>query len=277
MKTLIRNLILCSITLYTAPSLAFTPPKIALLDTGCNISNVDGVSFTDTSPFTDTAGHGTLMTKVILDTFPQAHIVMVKISNTRSEYYSRIVARGLRWCLNNDIDIVNLSFTIADDPEIRSAIDDLIKHGCTVVAAVGNRSLSTGFYAATDGYVYRASNLKGAGFPANMDTVIGVGAFNFWGKQAHYARDGGEISVDGRASFSHGTSISSARLVGFIAIILAEYPALSNHQIRATIQRISKKKRTINVLTKSIIRKAIDNNQIVTTPTSTETHIAFSK
>lgn len=274
MKTLIWNSILWSFFTLTAVSQTAASARIAVLDTGSNYVHIQGVSFTRTSPFVDSVGHGTLMTRVILDAFPEADIVMVKISDTRTQYDPHIVGRGLQWCLQNNIDIVNLSFTIEETPLIRGIINQLADNGCTVIAAVGNRSMSTGFYAASDGYIYRSSTLTGAGFPANMENVIGVGALNFWGTCASYARDEGDISVDGRASTSHGTSISSARLAGYIALILTENPSLTNRQVRNLIHQISKEKKNARLLDKDMVRTAIEKNLIASYGSSDSMQIA---
>ncbi len=238
---------------------AVARPTVAVLDTGCSIESVQGVSFTRTSPFIDTCGHGTLMARVILDSNPDINLIMVKIADTRSDFKARTITRGLLWCLENNVDIVNLSFTIEDSASVRSAINQLIDAGITVVAAVGNTNTSTGFVI-KDNLVYKSTRLDTAGFPANMDSVIGVGALNFWGVKADFARSCGEVATNGKWAMKSGTSISSARLTAYISIIAGQHPDLDSHDIRKIIRIIAQRKKNNLFISKKIVKKALKEN-----------------
>ncbi|GEM_PF-4412044 len=233
-------------------------PKVALLDTGCNIDSVQGVSFTGSSPFEDHAGHGTLMTKIILETNPNVDLHMVKVSETKGDFDGHLISRGLKWCRENDIEIVSLSFTISEDYEVRNEINRLAANNVTVVAAVGNVNSSWGFVIGSDNYVYNSSSYNGGrGFPANMGNVIAVGALNFWGDKADFARDTGEVSADGTWFREKGTSVSTARLAGMISLLKGRYPDLSSSEIRQVIHSIAAKKKKNLLLSKSIVQDAI--------------------
>ncbi|MEW6535221.1 MAG: S8 family serine peptidase [Candidatus Auribacterota bacterium] len=241
----------------------YSRPVIAVLDTGTSVQNVRGVSFTRTSPFVDTCGHGTLMVKVIREENPNAEIIMVKIADNKTEYDADVISRGLEWCLNNNVDVVNLSFTINEDNSVKNSIDRLVSAGITVVAAVGNCALGNGFVVGPDKLVYRAgTRFGGVGFPANMASVISVGALNVWGTRADFARDEGEISADGKWRFEHGTSISTARISGYISLILEKNPGLSQRQIRSIIQYISQKRNDSRYLSAKHVRRALDKNLV---------------
>lgn len=259
-RRLVAGLILACI-LGVSGTNAWTRPTVAVLDTGCSIDSVDGVSFTRTSPFIDSSGHGTLMTKVILDANPNVHLVMVKVAESSADFKPHIIARGLAWCLENNVDIVNLSFTIDEDDEVRNAIYKLISRGITVVAAVGNRCTSTGFVV-RNGLVYRASSLNTTGFPANMSSVIGVGALDFWGNLAGFARTAGDVAVDGTWWFEKGTSISSARLSGYISLILEKYPHLSTSGIKKVILSLAERKQNNLLLSKKTVNTALHGNGV---------------
>jgi len=233
-------------------------PKVALLDTGSNIDNINGVSFTGSSPFEDTAGHGTLMSKIILATNPNVDLYMVKVSETKGDFDAHLIGRGLRWCRENDIDIVSLSFTISEDYEVRREINLLTQRNITVVAAVGNVNSSWGFVIGSDNYVYSSKAYNNSiGFPANMDNVISVGALNFWGDKADFARSCGEISADGTWFGEKGTSVSTARLAGMVSLLKERYPDLSNTEIRQIIHSIAARKKKNLLLSKSLVQDAI--------------------
>ena len=252
-------------------------PRVALLDTGCKLENVKGVSFTTNSPFIDNAGHGTLMSRVILSTNPNIELIMVKVAEHNHDFNSSRIVRGLNWCLDNNIDVVNLSFTIDENSSVSSTIDKLVNNGITVIAAVGNRSTSTGFVVKNN-YVYRASScLTTSGFPANMDSVIGVGALNFWGNRADFARSGGEFSTDGSSFFQKGTSISSARLTGLVSLIIAKYPHLGPKQVRNILHQIAEKKKNHQYLSKSHIAKVSGDNLLAFSETKPEMTVATAR
>ncbi len=233
-------------------------PRVAVLDTGCSLEEVQGVSFTRTSPFDDSCGHGTLMSKVVLATNPDTELVMVKVSDYRNSFDPHTVSRGLRWCLENDIDIVNMSFTMSENSEVKDSINLLLENNITVIAAVGNVSQSSGFVIGDDNLIYKASDvLTGEGFPANMENVVSVGAMNFFGYKANFARSTGEISVDGNWGSKKGTSISTAKLSGYISILIERYPNLTNNQIRSLMHQMASKKRNNRLLSKNIIIKSL--------------------
>ncbi len=227
--------------------------RVALLDTGCALADVKGVSFTKDSPFDDPSGHGTLMAKVIREVNPQSELVIVKVATHKYDFSSHTVARGLQWCLENDIDVINLSFTTEESDEVRLAISNLIQHGVTIIAAVGNRGSKTGFVVKSDNLVYRATDISETGFPANMSDVIGAGAVNLWGNRADYARNTGEIATDGTWYFEKGTSISSARLAGYASLLKEQYPHLGHREIRILLHRLARSKRDATYLSKNMI------------------------
>ncbi|MCD6460650.1 S8 family serine peptidase [bacterium] len=241
-------------------AILWAKPRVALLDTGCKLENVKGVSFTQESPFVDNAGHGTLMSKIILGTNPNIELIMVKVAEHSHDFDAGRIVRGLYWCLDNNVDVVNLSFTIDKNTSVSSAIDELVNNGITVIAAVGNRNTSTGFVVKND-FVYRASTcLTTPGFPANMDSVIGVGAINFWGNRADFARSVGEFSTDGKSFLQKGTSISSARLTGLVSLIIGRYPNLNPKQVRGILHNIAEKKKNHRYLSRNQVNSVLKTN-----------------
>lgn len=231
----------------------FAKTRVALLDTGCALENIKGVSFTDDSPFDDPSGHGTLMGKVIREVNPNSELIIVKVADHRTDFSPHAITRGLKWCLDNNIEVINLSFTIAENTEVRQVINQLLLNGSTVIAAVGNCSSGTGFVVKSDNLVYRASSLRSTGFPANMDGVIGAGAINFFGDRASFARNSGDIATDGTWFFEKGTSISSARLSGYASLLKERYPHLNGKEIRTLLNHLGRKKKDAVYLSKNMV------------------------
>ncbi|MDX9703049.1 MAG: S8 family serine peptidase [Candidatus Auribacterota bacterium] len=234
--------------------------RVALLDTGCALENVKGVSFTSNSPFDDPSGHGTMMAKIIREVNPRSELIIVKVANHSYDFSSHTVARGLQWCLENNIDVINLSFTTDESDEVRLVIGRLIQRGVTIIAAVGNCSSKTGFVVKSDNMVYRASDLRETGFPANIDEVIAAGAVNMWGGRAEYARNTGEIATDGKWFFEKGTSISSARLSGYASLLKEQYPHLTNKEIRVLLHYLARNKKESQYLSKEMVQNGLRTN-----------------
>ena len=99
--------------------------KVALLDTGVDISNADillsgGISFVDgVNSYTDDNGHGTAMAGIIsaksndsglVGIAPEAELYSVKVlDSTKKGFYSNVV-KGIYWAIENDINIVVMPF-----------------------------------------------------------------------------------------------------------------------------------------------------------------------
>lgn len=117
-------------------------------------------------PPLDDNGHGTLVTGIIsandnsfgiVGVAPEAEIYPVKVLDAYGEGEIANIAKGIDWCIKNDIQVINMSFSIPnDDEELKKSITKAIKHGIIIVASS-----------------YNSSGLE-AGFPASYDGVISV-------------------------------------------------------------------------------------------------------
>lgn len=218
--------------------------KIAVLDTGCDLFHPDlrdnlgeGKNILDPHlpPFDD-HGHGTHISGIIaavknnfgvVGAAPKAKIYPVKVLNRHGEGYFADVIRGLQWCLEHNIKIINLSFgSNAPSQALHEAIHQVTKKGAIVVAAAGN-----------DG------TRQSVDYPAAYPEVVAVGATHEKDGLAPFSSQGTEIklvapgtnilSTKSGGSFWRlsGTSMAAPHVSGAAALLWSLAPNHSANQV----------------------------------------------
>lgn len=218
--------------------------RIAIVDSGidadhkrlenCDCSGIslrcDGENeLTITDEYGDSLGHGTACASIIHKVDPQAEIVAVKIFHRELSAKEGLLCEGIRWCLGNDIDIINLSLGIQmDSPsqELLGLLEEAFEKNIVIVSAAHN-------------------DLRQECYPAHFHTVFGV----TWGKVDHHRSYGylpnspiefiakGTIQrvawKDGGYSILSGTSMACAYFTGITAGVLRQNPLMSVGELRS--------------------------------------------
>ncbi|MGW4500265.1 type VII secretion-associated serine protease mycosin, partial [Micromonospora sp. NPDC004336] len=146
----------------------------------------------------DCAGHGTGVASIIAagprdgvafqGLAPGARILPVRVSEQQvvdGRESGRTVsagefARAIRWAVDHDADVLNLSVVLyADDPEVRAAVRYAVERDVVVVAAAGN------LHDSGDPRPY----------PAAYDGVLGVGAIGADGARAPFSQTGAYVDL----------------------------------------------------------------------------------
>ena len=122
--------------------------RIGLLDSGVCRTHphvgkiVEGITIGPdaTLPsYEDTLGHGTAVASVIHHLNPEADLVAVKIFDGKLATSLPIVIRAIDWCLEHDVQVINLSLGTLN-PEYRSAFEDAVARtqaaGAFIVSAL---------------------------------------------------------------------------------------------------------------------------------------------
>lgn len=198
--------------------------NIAILDSGisfCNGRQVSGgINIIDAdSGFGDDNGHGTSMANIVASIAPNANLYSVKVLDSNGEgYYSDVIA-GINWAINNDIDIICMSFGAFDYSYfLEEAVNNAFNDGIVMIAASGNN--------ASD-YMH---------YPAAYNQVISVGACDENGNILNFTN--GKDLVDVYApginivSENHrsvklsnkGTSVSTAQVTAVAALMKSAKP-----------------------------------------------------
>lgn len=230
---------------------------IAVIDTGVDLDHpdlkdslVDGYDFAnnDNDPDDDN-GHGTHVAGIaaaianngtgIAGVASGAKIMPVKVLNKNGRGSTLDIYLGIVYAVKNGADVINLSLGSSVPSQlVKEAIEYAVSHDVVVVAATGNEYSSS------------------VGFPAAFDGVLGVGAvdymdgndfilaaFSNFGPETDLTAPGVDIIstipveldiFDGKQdgyTLYEGTSMATPFVAGMAALLRAENPELSCHEI----------------------------------------------
>lgn len=211
------------------------PVTICILDSGCNLSDVQGKNYLDgTQDLTDQEGHGTCVYEILKEVASDADIYMLKCFDSSTslsqnaqedaEEQSKAPDTGsaIMQAIYDavdvyDADIINMSWTLnQDNEELHEAIAYAVKRNVLLVAAAGNLSLST--------------PLGSEVYPAAWEEVIGVSGadLNEQGEPVsslwYLQSDAVFVSADGNYHGEKGSSFAAPRISGVLAKYLSELP-----------------------------------------------------
>jgi len=209
--------------------------KVAILDSGINKQHEDLINtvskeYNAIEPgktVEDDFGHGTVIAGVIaaqdndygiVGIAPNVDLYSVKILDDKGAGSIEALNRGIQWCIDNKVQIINLSFgTSEDNTQLQNSIKKAIHANILVVAASGNK-----FGLEPD-------------YPAKYEDVFSVTAVNKNYKvkprysatgKVDYSLPGISVlstSKDGGYAKYSGTSLASAHLTGILALILENH------------------------------------------------------
>ncbi len=217
--------------------------NVAIFDTGIDLNNTDlyvkdGVSCVEgIESYSDDNGHGTSMAGILsaiqnneglLGVAPKINLYSVKVLDSNGQgTYSNII-EGLQWAIDNDIDIISMSFGGTVNSQIlKEAIDIAYDNGILLIASSGN-----------DG------NENSINYPAAYGNVICVGAVDADNQIASFSNRGSEIdlvapgvgvvstSLNNSTVTINGTSAAVPHVVGVAAQLLDANNELTNRQLK---------------------------------------------
>ncbi|WP_048818043.1 S8 family peptidase [Desulforamulus hydrothermalis] len=211
--------------------------KVAVIDSGIDGSHpnlggnlkgginlvVPGASYHDDN------GHGTHVAgiiaaadtgKGIVGVAPEANLYAVKVLDQKGEGTVLHAIRAIHWCLNNRIQVANMSFgTDKYSQALEEAVRSARRQGLLLVAAAGN-----------DGAPYTVD------YPSVFDETLSVAAADSRGKLASFSSSGPEVDLLAPGSNIvstylwgsyvrlNGSSMATAHITGAAALLKAKYP-----------------------------------------------------
>lgn len=220
--------------------------KIAIMDSGVDFSKdvnvVERVNLVDNekyiaSYYEDITSHGTSIAGIISDINPDAELYSVRVLDSKNTAKLDRVIEGIYWCIDNDIDIINMSFgTAYKSVALQKAVNAAYDAGILLVSAAGN-----------------GGNEESVEYPAAFDKVIAVGSVDknavltedsATGEEMELVAPGSQILTDGAYGGSlvaGGTSLSVAHVTGVASVIWKKDVSKSNQFVRSVLAASAKK------------------------------------
>ncbi len=220
--------------------------RIGIVDTGIDIDHPDlvnnlagGVNFIrGRNDFNDDNGHGTHVAGIaaavsndigVVGVANQARLYGVKVLNGAGNGRISDIIAGLEWCLNNDMDVVNMSLGASTgSTAFHDAVIVLYDAGIIQVAASGN-----------DGGAVL--------YPAAWPEVIAVAATDSGDNVMSWSNSGPEVDLaapgvavnstyrGGGYKELAGTSMATPHVAGTVALILQNQPAYSFEEVLSVL------------------------------------------
>lgn len=135
--------------------------KIAVIDSGVKVSDINSeyaLNFSEEDSVIDNIDHGAPIMNILSDEkygiAPKATIYALKVIDKYGNASTRAVYDALEWCLNNSIDIINMSLSFGIYSEnIECIIGQLIDEGVIIVASINNSDKEVDYPAMYDGVI----------------------------------------------------------------------------------------------------------------------------
>ncbi len=236
--------------------------KIAIVDTGIDLSHQDLAANIDTCYNTETGSslghaggvHGTHCAGIaaavrnnginIAGVAPDAQLISIRVPERASDPLGKL-ASGINWAWQNGADIISCSWRSEEDERIKEAINLALANGrngkgCIVVFSAGNQDLIYNeegviqFPADSISGIIAVSNMTNNGTLA-IDSVIGENMF--------ITAPGTNIlstSVNNTLATMSGSSMAAPHVAGTAALILEINPQLTYNQVREILAKSSK-------------------------------------
>jgi subtilisin family serine protease len=182
----------------------------------------------------DDNGHGTHVAGVIaalddeigvVGVGPRINLHAVKVLNRKGTGKLSDLIEGLQWCINNQMDVVNLSLgSLTGNQSFHDAISAAYCNGIVLVASAGNNGFSGG---AIDYPAKYPETIAVSAVGQAYDGSLCFAGFSSWGSEVDLAAPGANIystCVNKRKSSYEvldGTSMAAPHVAGTAALVLS--------------------------------------------------------
>jgi subtilisin family serine protease len=212
--------------------------RVAILDTGIDLDhpdleeNIEG-EINILKPHKsadDDNGHGTHLAGIVaavdndigvIGVGPKISLYAVKVLDKKGRGWLSDLIDGLDWCIQNGIEVVNMSFgSLEDNQSFHEAIINAHQAGITMIASAGNNGEEGGLIE------YPAFYPETIAVSA-VDQEDGFASFSSYGPQIDLAAPGVDIISTYKNAFyaiMYGTSMSAAHVTATAALILTTSP-----------------------------------------------------
>ena len=181
-------------------------------------------------PPRDLAGHGTAVASIIHGIAPEAELVSVRVLGSNMSGRAFVFAAGLDWCIENGMDVVNMSLSTSKE-DYYALFQDL-----TDQAFFKNMPL-----------ISAVNNIPAPSYPSTFSSVISVAAndgtdpFQYYynpNPPVEFGAPGIDVRVawlNGQYAVNTGNSFAAPHITGIVALIRAKHPQLTPFQIKTVL------------------------------------------
>lgn len=236
--------------------------KIAILDTGIDYTHPDlhvagGVSFIPgVKSYMDDNGHGTNVAGIAgalnnnigsVGVSPNSKLYAVKVMASDGSGTVEDLIKGIKWCINNHMDIINMSLALTPDEtkkptfkQLANVIHQAYLHNILIVAAAGNEAKNQVDYPANFPDVIAVSAIQQYYYPTIKRDGFDLAFFSNFGSKIEVTAPGTFIYNTYPMSMTPtfnlypgydaltGTSMAAPFVTGFLADLKQKYPKLNN-------------------------------------------------
>lgn len=215
--------------------------KICICDTGrpnhpdIPFESIGGSeNFTNETTVGDLNGHATHVAGIVLEIAPGAKLYFARVLNTQGSGTNNQVAAGIRWCVDQKANIINLSLgSSAPSTAIKTEIDYALSKKVIVIAAAGNEGQS--------------ETQDRIGYPAKYEEVVSIGSINEQIKVSFFSSSGdnGDVVAPGEKILStwkdgnyivlSGTSMATPFISALAALYLEKYG--NTHELEGILEK----------------------------------------
>ncbi|KMJ60510.1 chromosome partitioning protein ParA [Bacillus sp. LL01] len=247
-----QNWAICIINDSQVVNLSGSKVKVAILDSGINseleiLQNKIKETYNTiekSSVTNDEYGHGTMVASIIaanpnshtiIGVNPNVEIYDVQVLNHRGGGRIEDLVEGIKWSINKNVDIINMSFGYPkDDPRLKEVIELALSKNIIIVASAGNTlGLSTEYPAKYKG-VYSISAVEQN---LNNYKLAAKGKIDFVAPGVNIP----VINHEGEKLFESGTSLSTAYATGIISVVKSS--TKTNKEIKIVSKNIGDKEK----------------------------------
>lgn len=219
--------------------------KVAIMDSGIDVSQdvnvVERVNLVDEEKniapyYEDITSHGTSIAGIVSDINPHAELYSVRVLDSNNTAKLDRVIEGIYWCIDHDIDIINMSFgTEHQSTALEKAVNAAYDAGILLISATGN-----------------GGNEETVEYPAAYEKVIAVGGVDknamltdesATGEEVELVAPGSQVMTDGAFGgklVAGGTSLSVAHVTGVASAVWEKDITKSNQFIRNVLAASAK-------------------------------------
>lgn len=192
----------------------------------------------DTAHHGDLFGHGTACAGIIHRIAPAAEIYSVRVLGQALSGKAATFAAGLRWVIDNDMHVVNLSLGTTKREyfaHFHELVDDAYYRGVVLVTAANNMPVVS--FPSLYGVVFSVACYEGAQgtdpleFYCNPSPPVEFGAPGIDVKVAWL--DGGHITAT-------GNSFAAPHLAGVVALLRSKHPRLTPFEVKTVLRALGR-------------------------------------